>query len=455
MVDGLVNDTRKPCENKLYVAVAGPNFDGHEFINAAQSKGACGALVETEIDADIPAVKVVDSVKAMGQIASAWRADFDIPVLGITGSAGKTTLKEMAGSILSITRRGVITEGNLNNDLGVPLTLTRLSSDDEFAVIEMGKNHAGEIRYLSNMAAPNIAIINNAAPAHLDDLGSVEAVAYAKAEIIEGLADDGVLVINADDQYCDLWQSLVAGQRVVMFGLNETADIYASFNASAMGSDIHVNGVYGQFTVNINLPVEHNVRNALAVIAATLEMGCSIEDVQKGLSSHESISNRGGLHAFEQLMLIDDSYNANPVSMSAALNVLALQADELRARNTLVKVFVVLGDMAELGENAQELHQQVGMQANDVANVLYCYGKFARHYYSGFFQGKFSDDMPSFVSFDSMLVALLDDIEKSISTDNLYPLILVKGSRSASMEKAISAIINAQTHDKNNKLESQ
>lgn len=483
MVVGLVNDSRKDCENKLYVAIAGPNFDGHQFIQAASDNGASAALVEHVIDsssvagsasslttgsisADIPSVKVTDSVKAIGQIAAAWRNDFDIPVLGITGSAGKTTVKELSGSILSVSRRGTVTQGNLNNEIGVPLTLTRLSVDDEFAVVEMGMNHAGEIKYLSSMASPTVAIINNAAPAHLDDLGTVEAVAHAKGEIIEGLADDGVLVINNDDHYCSLWQSLAGSKKVVTFGLDSSADIYASYEASAKQSKIHVKGHYGEFDVELNLPGEHNVRNALAVIAATIEMGCSIEDVQLGLKSHHALSNRGGVHEFDRLMLIDDTYNANPAAMKAAFDTLALQAKELRSNGALVQVKVVLGDMAELGNSAAELHQLVGSQVKLVADEFYCYGKHQQQYSSGF-----GEAANGFDDFDSMVNKVLTGIESSLNQhkqqnkqknhqqDNQqkqpFQLILVKGSRSAGMENAVKTIINAYKQHTANTLEKQ
>ena len=448
IIRGLVNDTRKDCVDKLYVAIAGPNFDGHQFIEKAKQNGANGALIEQDSSFEVPAVKVGNSVEAMGQIAAAWREDFDIPVLGITGSAGKTTLKEMAGSILSISRSGIITEGNLNNQIGVPLTLTRISSDDEFAVIEMGMSNKGEIAYLSDMVKPTVAIINNAAPAHLDDLGSVEAVARAKGEIVEGLASDGVLIINADDQYCSLWQSLAGSKRVITFGLNVDADISAQYVPSATGSEITVGGEYGEFSVSLNLPGKHNVRNALAVIAATLEMGCSLADVRQGLSIYQPLSNRGGTHQFPELMLVDDTYNANPVSMLAAFDVLSLQADQFRENDRSVKVILVLGDMGELGQRAEELHQHVGQGANDVADVLYCCGQFQAQYQQGFV-GKADNH----VNFEAMMEALLFDIESAIS-QNVFPLVLVKGSRMSGMERVVEAII-AHEHKKNNKLGEQ
>ena len=443
-VMGLVNDSRKECEQNLYVAIAGPNFDGHHYIDSAIENGANSALVETGfetgVETSVPVVKVPNPVQAMGQIAAAWRNDFELPVLGITGSAGKTTLKEMAGSVLSQSRKGIVTQGNLNNEIGVPLTLTRLQAEHEFAVIEMGMNHAGEIKYLSNMTRPTIAIINNAAPAHLDDLGTVEAVANAKGEIIEGLPDNGVLIINADDEYCSLWKSLAGQKRTITFGLNETnekSDITAKYDVNANGSSLFVEGLYGQFEVQLNIAGEHNVRNALAVIAATLEMQCSKVDVQRGLSEYQPLTNRGGIHHLDNLMLIDDTYNANPVSMQAAFNTLELHADELRGKGLSVKVIVVLGDMAELGEQAIELHAQTGAAASNVAHILYCFGQFQKQYKKGF-----GSNANGFDSFDLMMESILKEI-KYLSEYEIN-LVLVKGSRSAGMENAVKTIINAQ-----------
>ena len=460
-VMGLVNDSRKECEQNLYVAIKGPNFDGHHYINSAIENGANGALVETGFETgieseieprtktDVPMVKVSNSVQAMGEIAAAWRNDFDLPVLGITGSAGKTTLKEMAGSVLSQSRKGIVTQGNLNNEIGVPLTLTRLKAEHEFAVIEMGMNQSGEIKYLSNMAKPTIAIINNAAPAHLDDLGTVEAVAKAKGEIIDGLSDDGVLIINADDDYCSLWKSLAGQKRTVTFGLNEKngkADITAKYDVNANGSSLFVEGLYGQFEVELNIAGEHNVRNALAVIAATLEMQCSKVDVQRGLSEYQPLANRESIHYLDKLMLIDDTYNANPVSMQAAFNTLELHADELRKKGLSVKVIIVLGDMAELGEQAVDLHIQTGLAAKNNAHFLYCFGQFQEQYRKGF-----GSNANGFDSFDVMMESILKEIKHS--SEHEINLVLVKGSRSAGMENVVKAIINAQEKYALNKSE--
>ena len=436
MVMGLVNDTRKDNQKKLYVAIEGPNFDGHQYIEDAYAKGAVAALVQKPINTAVPNVQVKDSIQAMGEIAAAWRKDFDIPVLAITGSAGKTTLKELAGSILSQSRTGIITEGNLNNEIGVPLTLTRMNSEHEFAVIEMGMNHAGEIDYLSNMTSPTVAIINNAAPAHLDELGSVEAVAKAKGEIINGLDDDGVLIVNADDEFCSLWRSLAGNKRVVSFGLSEGADISADYDMSGSGSMLQVKGKYGHYSVELAITGEHNIRNSLAVMAATIEMGCSIEDVQQGLKQYQPIANRGGSYYFESGLVIDDTYNANPASMQAAFDVLALQLAQETEKHTAVKVTVILGSMAELGQLSADLHTQVGSSAKTIADVFYCCGNHQQDYCQGFgekAQG-FDDIEP-----------LIEDVQKMLKNNcskGYFDLILVKGSRSAGMERVVKTIMD-------------
>ena len=437
--NGLVNDTRKDCSKKLYVAIKGPQFDGHDFIDTAMQHGASAVVVEDELpqDSEIPSVRTNDSIASMGLIAANWRKKVDIPVLAITGSAGKTTLKEMAGSIMSVSHRGVVTEGNLNNHIGVPLMLTRLAKSDEFAIVEMGMNHAGEIRYLTNMASPTIAIINNAAPAHLDELGSIEAVAKAKGEIIEGLADDGLQILNADDQFCALWQGLAEGKRQVTFGLSSEADITASYQTNAEGSVLQVRGIYGKFEVKLNVPGEHHVRNALAVIAATIEMGASISDVQQGLCNYQPIVNRGGIHRFKSMLLVDDTYNANPASMQAAFDALALLAKDLKQEHADTHISVALGSMAELGQQTEILHQEVGKSAKQLVHKLYCIGAYKQHYQKGFGKHAFS-----FENHQSLSEAII----RNIDSNDGFHLILVKGSRSAGMEKIVSVLLENQNN---------
>ena len=266
-------------------------------------------------------------------------------------------------------------------------------------------------------------------------MGSIDAVAKAKGEIIEGLMDDGLQIINADDQFCTFWQELAEGKRQVTFGLNENADIYATYQANAKGSVMQVFGIYGDFEVTLNVLGEHNVRNALAVIAATIEMGASISDVQQGLMNYQPITNRGGVHSFNSMLLIDDSYNANPISMQAAFDSLTLFADDLKRKHAQVKTIIVLGSMAELGQQAKSLHQGVGLSAKNAADDLYCTGTFAKEYQQGF-----GDSAHDFDDRQSLLQALLASIE----SNSAFHLVLVKGSRSAGMEEIVKALIEKQ-----------
>jgi UDP-N-acetylmuramoyl-tripeptide--D-alanyl-D-alanine ligase len=439
---GLSNDTRKDCEQRLYVAIEGPNFDGHNYIAKAQNAGASAVLVEKFVDVDLPRVQVNNAVQAMGKIAAEWRKDFDIPILAITGSAGKTTLKELSGSVLSQSRKGIITKGNLNNEIGVPLTLTRLSKGDEFAVIEMGMNHAGEIDYLSRMTSPDIAIINNAAAAHLDDLGSIEAVANAKGEIVSGLKEDGILILNADDEYANLWRKLAGSRRTVSFGLSEAADVYASYESTVNGTEMSVAGCYGEIQIQLPLHGEHNVRNALAVIAATHEMGCSKLDIKIGLEVYEPLLNRGGSSEFDGLKLIDDTYNANPVSMKAAIDVVSIESKLARSQGKKVSVYLVFGDMGELGGQQSALHEQVGRAAIGVAQHFYCCGNHSDDYLRGY---RFNNESGKGLDFQTV-EPLTEHLSQQLSSRNKDELsiVLVKGSRFTGMERVVHSLVQLE-----------
>lgn len=438
VIDGLCNDSRQLCENKLYVAISGDNFDGHEFIEQAFNAGAVAALAERELKLAYPVIKVTDSIVAMAKIANAWRRSFNIPLLAITGSAGKTTLKEMSGNILSQSRVGIITNGNLNNEIGVPLTLTRLNQTHEFAVIEMGMNHRGEIERLSKMAMPNIAIINNAAAAHLEGLGSIEAVAEAKGEIISGLDDDGTVILNADDEFFPLWQKLAGKRKIVSFGLTSKADVTANYHLQPDGYSLSVVGSAGEFEVKLPLFGEHNVCNALAVIAATAHMGCSIQDIQQGIATYQPLINRGGVHTFGNINLIDDTYNANPASMRAAVDVVLSQSQQLEKTGIKVKTYLIVGDMGELGDQAEALHYQVGQFAD--VDFLFCYGEYQEHYINGFRSNTQHDGQAfGFDSQQALVDQLLSVLKQHDSIDK--QLLLVKGSRYTGMEYVVNALV--------------
>ncbi|MBT8117591.1 MAG: UDP-N-acetylmuramoyl-tripeptide--D-alanyl-D-alanine ligase, partial [Gammaproteobacteria bacterium] len=267
---GISTDTRTLPAGALFFALRGPNFDGHAYIEAARARGAAGAAVSEPCTAALPHITVADTRLALGQLAADWRRRFDIPVVGITGSNGKTTVRSMTAAILAQCGRALATEGNLNNDIGLPLTLARLGEDDRFAIIEMGANHPGEIDYLANIAQPTIALVTNAGPAHLEGFGDIAGVARAKGELFASLAADSVAIINADDDYAPLWRELAAHCRRVEFGLEAGADVTATWSGDADGSDITLQTPQGEVQFRLPLPGRHNVMNALAASAATL-----------------------------------------------------------------------------------------------------------------------------------------------------------------------------------------
>ncbi|MDE2089152.1 MAG: UDP-N-acetylmuramoyl-tripeptide--D-alanyl-D-alanine ligase, partial [Gammaproteobacteria bacterium] len=309
------SDTRNLENGDLFVALRGHSFDGHEFIGQARERGACAAVVSRDLPASLPLLLVADTRLALGRLAAGWRARTDIPVVAVTGSNGKTTVKEMTAAILA--RRGQVlaTRGNLNNDIGVPLTLLRLRPEHRHAVIEMGANHPGEIAYLTRLAQPTVALITNAGPAHLEGFGDVAGVARAKGEIYGGLRREGVAVINADDAHAGLWRELTRKHRVLTFGLNTAADVTVLQAQDQADTRVRLQTPAGQVDVALPLPGRHNVMNALAATAAALACGAALQDVKQGLESMQPVSGRLQSHAGPHgARNIDDTYNANPAS---------------------------------------------------------------------------------------------------------------------------------------------
>ncbi|MCF6235216.1 MAG: UDP-N-acetylmuramoyl-tripeptide--D-alanyl-D-alanine ligase [Gammaproteobacteria bacterium] len=427
----VTTDSRTQVSNGLFVALSGENFDGHDYIEKAQEQGAVAALVSQQIDCQLPHVVVADTQVALGKLAASWRTRFEIPFIAITGSNGKTTVKELVASILRQCGQVLATKGNLNNELGVPLTLLSLRQTDQFAVIEMGANHSGEIAYLSRLAQPAVAILNNAAPAHLEGFKTIEDVATAKGEIIEGLGPDGIAILNADDPFYKTWCKRAGVRRWISFGLNGSADVHAyvddgSSNAALQNTSFRMTTPAGSIPINLPLPGLHNVKNALAATAACLAVGIDLAVIKKGLEEAGAVEGRLNVKECRHgLTVIDDSYNANPASVQAALLLLSQLTGKQRV--------LVLGDMAELGDTAKKLHKEIGVQARELGiEFLYATGELSSSTVEGFGENGFY-----FENREQLLGQLQADLIGKLKTD---VVVLVKASRSSRLETVVQAL---------------
>lgn len=417
VVEGLTTDTRTAISGELFVALQGPNFDGHDFVGKAKDRGVTALMVAREVATDLPQIIVNDTRIALGKLANSWRMQFNIPVVAITGSNGKTTVKEITTSILGQKYHVLATQGNLNNDIGVPLTLLRMNSEHSAAVIEMGANHPGEIEYLTQLAKPTVAVITNAGPAHLEGFGDLDGVARAKGEIYGGLGKNGVAVINLDDKYHAYWQSICSDKSVVTFGLAEGAD----FRAEKCDSHIEISTPKGVVSAFFVLPGDHNLSNALAATAAAVASDASLDDVKNGLEAVQAVKGRLQLKAGKSgSRIIDDTYNANPASLKVALKVL---------QDYPGQHFLALGDMGELGSETEQLHLDAGKQARaSGVSRLYAIGRFAKLSAESFGDdGIVFEDQPSMIS----------EIEGNLSGN---VTLLVKGSRLMKMENIVNAL---------------
>ncbi|HHJ38070.1 MAG: hypothetical protein AXA67_02680 [Methylothermaceae bacteria B42] len=357
--DGVATDTRQPMPGKLFIALQGPRFDGHDYLAQAQAQGAAAALVSKPVPGHLPQLQVADTRLGLGRLAKWWREHhFSGTLIGVTGSNGKTTVKEMLFSVLGGEPSVLKTAGNFNNDIGVPLTLLRLSPRHRFAVIEMGANHAGEIAYCAGLAKPDIALITNAGPAHLEGFGSIEGVAKAKGELISSLPNSGIAVLNADDHYFPYWKELAGSRGVVSFGRDKPAQVRA---LSVAPLEFSQGRFHNRFVAEImgerlglELPLagQHNVSNALAVIAVAKAAGIEDDQIRTGLA--EITPFPGRLHPLKgkrESWLLDDSYNANPASFEAGLEALSALSGE---------PWVILGAFGELGPDSETWHAKAG-----------------------------------------------------------------------------------------------
>jgi len=418
---GVSTDTRTIRSGQLFFALQGPNFDGRDYVRKAMAGGAAAAVVSSLVDDDIAQITVDDAKRALGRFGKAWRDTMNVRTVGITGSNGKTTLKELVAAILSSAAPTLATEGNLNNDIGMPLMLTRLDTEHEFAVIEMGANHAGEIAYLASLLQAEVVAISNAGAAHLEGFGSIDGVARAKGELLQTQARPKVAVLNVDDDYFDYWAELAADTRVLSFGLNPTADVRASnIKSYASHSDFDLHVAAESIAISLPLPGLHNVRNACAAAAISIALGIDMATIKNALDNVAPVAGRlRPLQGINGSALFDDSYNANPLSVAAAANFVADLPGES---------WLVLGDMKELGEGAKDMHHEVGASARaSGVDRLFALGDLARHSASGFGDGG---------QWYESLEALLVDVAKIGPSVN----VLVKGSRSMRMERVVAAL---------------
>ncbi|WP_376689799.1 UDP-N-acetylmuramoyl-tripeptide--D-alanyl-D-alanine ligase [Wenzhouxiangella sp. EGI_FJ10409] len=418
-VHGMLHDARRIETGNLFCALPGEHHDGHAFLDQARDNGAAAALVSRAADHALPRVVVDDVRDAMGRIARAWREQLDVEVVGITGSNGKTTVKEMVAAILSTQGPTLATQGNYNNELGVPLTLARLDASHRYAVVEMGCNRPGDIDYLASIARPDVGVVTNAGPAHLERLGSVAGVARTKGEMFSALPADGTAVINADDEFAPLWRELAGERRIISFGSDGAANVSGVLSR---GTAL-INTPSGDFCFEPALPGRHNFLNALAATAVAVALAVPLAAVAQGLSGMRSLPGRLQSHRHaDGWQLIDDSYNANPASLAAALDVLSGQQGSER--------WLVLGDMAELGPDGPRLHAEMGRSARDAGvDRLYALGELARSSADAF-------DGPArhFESRDALMAALAEALRPGV-------ICLVKGSRSMGMERVVEGLL--------------
>jgi len=423
-LSGICTDTRDLKPGSLFIAIAGEHFDGHDFIKEAETGGALAAVVTRAIDGvRIPQFVVPDTLQALAKIAAAHRQGMHCPIIALTGSNGKTTVKEMIAAILPLPSHA--TKGNLNNHIGAPLSVLQLNSQHRYAVFELGANHIGEIAHTVAIVQPDVTLINNIAPAHVAGFGSIDGVARAKGEIHQGLSPAGIAVVNEDDAYAHFWDDILADKKVLYFSANHTADIYAQ----DVRLDAHGRGQFsliipsGRADIELQIPGLHNVRNALAAAACCHAVGIGIKELQQGLNYFKGVKGRLTVLAGKnQSTIIDDTYNANLRSVLAALEVLADRPGK--------KIFV-FGDMGELGAWAAQHHREVGLAARRLGiDMLLSCGSMSLITAQAFGEGG-----EHFASKDELVLNLLGKLAPDTT-------VLVKGSRSSAMEKIVDKLLN-------------
>ncbi len=421
---GVSTDTRMLGQDELFFALQGPNFDGGAFVSAAAERSAAAAVLCEAVDVDIPQITVDDTRLALGTLAASWRLRMPAKVIGITGSNGKTTVKAMLANCLSQSAETLATRGNLNNDIGMPLMLLSLSEKHRYAVIEMGANHPGEIAYLTSLARPDVVLITNAAPAHLEGFGDLDGVASAKGEILQGDVSPVFVVLNADDPYFAYWNSLLSGDTVISFGVEANASVFATdveADGDLMIFSLHIHAE--EIPIRLPLAGIHNVSNACAAAAVLHGLGMDGKQIRQGLESVQAVSGR--LQPVERITSVtvyDDSYNANPQSVIAAAEFLAAQPGHN---------WLVLGDMGELGEDEVLLHKAVGRAAKRLGiDRILATGKLSKNTVKTFGNG---------AQWYENIDGLVEELQRTATEDTN---ILIKGSRFMEMERVVEALIN-------------
>ncbi|MBV1915201.1 MAG: UDP-N-acetylmuramoyl-tripeptide--D-alanyl-D-alanine ligase [Pseudomonadales bacterium] len=429
--DSVSIDGRTLKPEQLYIAIKGEHFDGHDFCNQAKKSGASALMVSEPVATPLPQIKVENTKIALGQLARLNREASQAQLVAVTGSSGKTTVKEMLHSILSEMGSTLATRGNLNNEIGVPLTLLRLEHDHQYGVIELGASAGGEISYLVSLVEPEVAIITNAARAHLSGFGRLSDVVNAKAEILTGIRPGGTAVLNADDEHYLKWRlmALSEGSSVIAFSTDPSKiDTHADFFCADLETDNPEISVFvlvapeREIDIRLSLPGKHNIANALAAAAAAMALGATIEQVKTGLEKMESVPGRmASLDGVNGSSIIDDSYNANPGSVRAAIETLATYPG---------RRILVLGDMGELGDQSEQLHRAMGqIAAENKIDAVFTVGEKSAATYAEYI-GSHLGGGGAFQERDQLVLALREKL-------NSQTVVLVKGSRSAGMEKVV------------------
>lgn len=424
----VTTDSRRVSAGSLFFALSGVHHDGHEYVQAARAAGAVAAVVcREEAAAGGPSIVVDDVQLALGRLAHTWRMQLPVTVVAITGNSGKTTTKELTAAVLRTAAPTLATPGNYNNEIGMPLTLLQLDEDHRYAVIEMGQGQPGDIAYLARIARPSVALVTNVTGAHLGGFGSMEAIAAGKAEVYASLDSDGVAIVNLDDRFSGYWLDCLPACGRVTFGTAAAADVRAE--AISVGDDgcarFELVSGGARVAVALGIPGIHNVSNALAAVAVGTVCGIPAEDIAKALATVRPVGGRMAVRELSGgIRLVDDTYNANPGSVRAAVDTLCAW----RGRRVLV-----LGEMAELGAAAAELHREIGEYAcRKGVDALFVTGSHASDVVAGF-----GDRASAFATVDELVKALQAEVAEGVT-------ILVKGSRSARMERVVAAITGEQ-----------